>query len=552
MRKFFTLLAIVFAFGLFLAGCDNNKVKVTFDLNYEGAPAGPAAQRIEKGSKASEPIEPTRSGYTFEGWFKDKEGTQDFSFNDPVDKHLTLYAKWMKIEETVYYLAGNFSNYSPNDERFIMTKVDGEENLYTITVELTEEVRDVAYDGHYYKVTDGTWNADGTWGIDFYYIQPAPLSPTGGGLGSIWHWGNGTLTVSFNAETKEIRDTLEMSEDIIEAIPPAIYGEFTTWVYEGENALILTDDDADGVFDGTWEFTEAVTSDATLILSKKWYDDQWGQRWGAHEQYKFDGTPAGMGQTTMISFEPGLYYFAYYSETKLTTYLKLEDGVEITLKTPRIYGAFNGWNYNNDQTQLLTDEDGDGIYTTMVEFTESGSTDISTLVSLRWYDDQWGVRWGANEQYKMDGTPAGMGDSSTFEYQAGLYLFKYNPTTHILEAMPVEADTIDFYPVPRMYGAFNGWDLDGPNAKVFSKIDETTCELTLTFEEAGTSDFTVCLSRKWYDDQWGKRWGAEGQYKFDGTPAGFGQATQIEFEVGTYKFTYNSETHVTTYQKISE
>ena len=33
---------------------------------------------------------------------------------------------------------------------------------------------------------------------------------------------------------------------------------------------------------------------------------------------------------------------------------------------------------------------------------------------------------------------------------------------------------------------------------------------------------------------------------------GFGQATQIEFEVGTYKFTYNSETHVTTYQKISE
>ena len=39
MRKFFTLLAIVFAFGLFLAGCDNNKVKVTFDLNYEGAPA---------------------------------------------------------------------------------------------------------------------------------------------------------------------------------------------------------------------------------------------------------------------------------------------------------------------------------------------------------------------------------------------------------------------------------------------------------------------------------------------------------------------------------
>ena len=55
-----------------------------------------------------------------------------------------------------------------------------------------------------------------------------------------------------------------MSEDIIQEIPPAIYGEFTTWEYEGENALVLTDDDADGVFDGTWEFTEAGTSDANI------------------------------------------------------------------------------------------------------------------------------------------------------------------------------------------------------------------------------------------------------------------------------------------------
>ncbi len=551
MKKFFTLLSICLVFGLFLAGCDTNKVKVNFNLNYEGAPAGPATQRVEKGSKISEPIEPTRDGYTFQGWFKDKEGAQSFSFNDPVESSLTLYAKWLKIEETVYYLAGNFSNYVSNDERFIMTKVDGEENLYTITVELTEEVRDKTYDGHYYKVTDGTWNADGTWGIDSYYIQPAPLSPTGGGLGSIWHWGNGTLTVYFNSETKEIRDTLIMSEDIIQEIPPAIYGEFTTWVYEGENALVLTDDDADGVFDGTWEFTEAGTSDATLILSKKWYDDQWGQRWGAEEQYKFDGAPAGFGQTTQITFEPGLYYFAYDSETKITTYVKLEDGVEITLKLPRIYGAFNGWAFNDNQAQLLTDEDGDGIYTTVVEFTESGSTDVTTMLSIRWYDDGWGKRWGAQEQYKMDGTPAGMGNASTLEYEAGLYLFKYNPETHVLEAVHLEAGVIDTYVTPRLYGAFNVWDLDGPNAKVFTKTGDTTFELEITFDEAGSSDFTVCLSRKWYDDEWGKRWGAETQFKFDGTPAGFGQATEINYETGTYKFIYNSETHETTYQKIA-
>jgi hypothetical protein len=173
------------------------------------------------------------------------------------------------------------------------------------------------------------------------------------------------------------------------------------------------------------------------------------------------------------------------------------------------------------------------------------------MLSIRWYDDGWGKRWGAQEQYKMDGTPAGMGNASTLEYEAGLYLFKYNPETHVLEAVRLEAGVIDTYVTPRLYGAFNVWDLDGPNAKVFTKTGDTTFELEITFDEAGSSDFTVCLSRKWYDDEWGKRWGAETQFKFDGTPAGFGQATEINYETGTYKFIYNSETHETTYQKIA-
>ena len=115
----------------------------------------------------------------------------------------------------------------------------------------------------------------------------------------------------------------------------------------------------------------------------------------------------------------------------------------------------------------------------------------------------------------------------------------------------LEAGVIDTYVTPRLYGAFNVWDLDGPNAKVFTKTGDTTFELEITFDEAGSSDFTVCLSRIWYDDEWGKRWGAETQFKFDGTPAGFGQATEINYETGTYKFIYNSETHETTYQKIA-
>ena len=165
-------------------------------------------------------------------------------------------------------------------------------------------------------------------------------------------------------------------------------------------------------------------------------------------------------------------------------------------------------------------------------------------------DDGWGKRWGAQEQYKMDGTPAGMGNASTLEYEAGLYLFNTIRKPTFWKKYAWKPSSTLMLPT-RLYGAFNVWDLDGPNAKVFTKTGDTTFELEITFDEAGSSDFTVCLSRKWYDDEWGKRWGAETQFKFDGPPAGFGQATEINYETGTYKFIYNSETHETTYHKIA-
>ena len=550
MKKFKNLF---FVFGFLflviaLVSCQSKKFKVEFDLNYENATGAPKTQEVVEGEKATEPLAPERAGYDFLGWYEDKAGEKKYSFNTEVKSNLILYAKWVEADpEVVYYLAGSFNGYEPKDDNYIMKK--GKDGLFTITVELTKDNRDNSYDGHYYKVTDGTW--DNCYGVDNYYITPAPLSPTGGGLGSIWHWANGTLTVTFDAEKKEITDTLVIKTDIIEDFDPVIYGEFNGWKLEGENAFVLTDSDNDGVYTGTIEFSEAGTSDFTVCLSRKWYDDQWGQRWGANDQYKLDGTTAGMGNTSSITYEIGIYLFSYNSTTKVTTYVKLEGGYVDTYALPRIYGEFNGWKLDDDKAFVLTDLDNDGVYTGTIEFSEAGKSDFTVCLSRKWYDDEWGKRWGANEQYKLDGTAAGMGGTTSIDYEAGTYLFSYNSITKVTTYGKLEGGYVDTYDMPRIYGEFNGWKLDDDKAFVLTDLDNDGVYTgTIEFSEAGTSDFTVCLSRKWYDDQWGQRWGANDQYKLDGTTAGMGNTSSITYEIGIYLFSYNSTTKVTTYVKL--
>ena len=57
-------------------------------------------QYIYYGERASEPKDPTRSGYKFDGWYEDKKLTDKYSFSTRLYDDLTLYAKWVK-EETV-------------------------------------------------------------------------------------------------------------------------------------------------------------------------------------------------------------------------------------------------------------------------------------------------------------------------------------------------------------------------------------------------------------------------------------------------------------------
>jgi len=83
---------------------DINQYTVTFNAN-RGTPA-PAQQTIDHGGKVTEPAAMTRTGYTFDGWFKEAALTNEWDLtSDTVSVNITLYAKWKINQYTVSFRA---------------------------------------------------------------------------------------------------------------------------------------------------------------------------------------------------------------------------------------------------------------------------------------------------------------------------------------------------------------------------------------------------------------------------------------------------------------
>ena len=71
---------------------------ITFDVNGYGT--APTDQTVYTGDKLVKVAEPTAAGYTFGGWYTDKELTKAFDVeNDTVSGDTTLYAKWKAIPD---------------------------------------------------------------------------------------------------------------------------------------------------------------------------------------------------------------------------------------------------------------------------------------------------------------------------------------------------------------------------------------------------------------------------------------------------------------------
>ncbi|WP_290761663.1 InlB B-repeat-containing protein [Anaerostipes sp.] len=98
----------VFKLGFFLK--DGKRIEVLVILtgihhvafDSDGGDYTPGNQTVEGGKNITEPEEPSKKGYIFEGWYyTDENGVQKkWNFADPVNSSMVLKARWKKIAES--------------------------------------------------------------------------------------------------------------------------------------------------------------------------------------------------------------------------------------------------------------------------------------------------------------------------------------------------------------------------------------------------------------------------------------------------------------------
>ena len=84
-----------------------SRYTVKFDTNGGTTVAN---KTVTRNSKLAEPTAPVKDGYTFDGWYTDKELTTAYDFDTKVTKSFTLYAKWVEAKATHVCPSEKFSD----------------------------------------------------------------------------------------------------------------------------------------------------------------------------------------------------------------------------------------------------------------------------------------------------------------------------------------------------------------------------------------------------------------------------------------------------------
>lgn len=101
----------------------------------------------------SEPVEPVKSGYKFQGWYLDTDYTKKYDFSLPVKNNLVLYAKWQKQVEIKEYLAALVTQLDFNPYSYLPETLKPGYKSNLISADLTYDfsqfinIKDITYGG---------------------------------------------------------------------------------------------------------------------------------------------------------------------------------------------------------------------------------------------------------------------------------------------------------------------------------------------------------------------------------------------------------------------
>ena len=202
---------------------DRKSYTVSFDSKAEN-PESYESQTLKYEQTATEPIFPTKTGYTFDGWYTSSdEGTTletEFDFTAPITSDITLYAKWLELYTITYELNGG-ENKTNNPASY---------NVETETITLAEPTKTgYTFDGWY---TDAS-------------LTIKKIEITKGSTGDI------KLYAKWIANKSTITITLPDTNDIDIELQQAMNGEKVTftandgfasyaWYIDGEKQVNVT------------------------------------------------------------------------------------------------------------------------------------------------------------------------------------------------------------------------------------------------------------------------------------------------------------------------
>ena len=202
---------------------------VAFDSN---GGSNVEAQNVRLGTTATRPADPTRTGYTFSGWYTARNGGTKYDFNQTVTGDITLYAHW-----TV--------------------------NTYTLTFDTnggstTETTRKVQYGNPYGTMPTATrkgYTFDGWFTAKTGGSQVSANTIMGAGNTTVYaHWIANTYTAAFDANggSSVASQKVKYDSRIIQPADPTRTGyTFSGW-YTARNG-------------GTkYDFNQTVTGNITL------------------------------------------------------------------------------------------------------------------------------------------------------------------------------------------------------------------------------------------------------------------------------------------------
>ena len=93
----------------FYATWKANTITITWDLNYADSPEAATSEYVYDGDEIEMPADPTRTGYTFTGWYTTSTGgteiTEVGEENKPTSD-VTYYAHWLELYTVIYMASG--------------------------------------------------------------------------------------------------------------------------------------------------------------------------------------------------------------------------------------------------------------------------------------------------------------------------------------------------------------------------------------------------------------------------------------------------------------